>query len=180
MEALTITQQALQLCDPDWQVWRATILNTVGVIHMNLRQYELARRFLGESLALSQNPSGRKVTAVHNLLDFARLELLNSRLPAAFDALEQALRLATEIKSVPLQAEALQALFRLYLAAHDPERADEYHEAYLQLQRQIETERVDKRMGLIRAEAQAEKQRPAWLQESLQFVNLKSSPSSQV
>ena len=176
-EALAWAESALQSCDPARQVWRAFILHTLGVAHMYQRQYDLARREFNESRAMSLQPSGRKITGVKALIDIARLELLHNRIATAFDALDQAIALARDIKAVPQQIEAHQTLFRLYLTAHDTANADAHHEAYLALQSQIEMERMDRRMGLIRAEAAVERQRPVWMRESQQLTRGPFSPT---
>ena len=63
------------------------------------------------------------------------------------------------------------------LTAHDTANADTHHEAYLALQSQIEMERMDRRMGLIRAEAAVERQRPVWMRESQQLTRGPFSPT---
>ena len=166
-EAVTLAEGALKLCEPEWVVWRAEILHTLGVAHLSLSDYDLAQTYLSESLALSQTAAGRKYTAAEVLLDMSKLEIVHNRITGAFNKLDQALRLATEIKAVALQAEAHHALSRLYMIAHDRVGADEHFEHYLRYRRTVEYERVEKRMNLFRIEAEVERRQVLWAQEGL-------------
>jgi len=167
--ALALVEQALQMCEPEWHLWRALFLHTLGVVHMHLERYDLARREFDKSLAISLSPTGRKETAVDVLLDRARLELVQNRKAAAYDALEQVIELAAEIKSVPQQIEAHKILCRLYAAARDQTTADHHHDVYLALKNQIALQRIERHVGLMRAEAAAAKQQPEWQQESQRY-----------
>ena len=164
-QAVTWVEQALAECDPEWQIWRAIFLHTLGVAHMNLRHYEQARTCFTESLGMSEMPAGRKQTAIEVLLDFSKLDLLGNNIPAAYDSLERALAVADAIKSVSLQADAHHALSRLYSLAHDSAHADEHYEHYLERRSHIERQRMEKQMNLIRVEAEAESRHALWLQE---------------
>jgi len=175
-EAQELAQQALHLCDPGWQVWRALFLHTLGVVHMHMEEYDSARSELGESLSLSLSPAGRKTTAVEALIDIARLELSNKRVPAAYDALEQAVNLAAEIKALPLEAQAHKMLVRLHANARDQDGADRHHDAYLTIQNKIELKRIERHVGLMRAEAKVAQLRPVWLQESRQLAHVPLDP----
>ena len=170
LDALELAEQALRLCDPEWQVWRALFLNTLGATHAHLQRYDLARSEFGESLTLSLSPAGRKTSAVEALLGIARVEVVQNRMPAAYDKLERAIALAAEIKSVPQQIEAHKILFRLYQLAHNQEHADQHHEAYLALQNQIALERIERHASVMRIEVEAEKRRSVWLHDSQEIT----------
>jgi tetratricopeptide (TPR) repeat protein len=161
-EGLVWVNVALQSCDPARQVWRGALLHTLGLAHLNLRQYDLARAELAESLEISRSPIGETEVAVRVLIDIAKLELVHNRLPDALAALAQAVNLAHKIHAVGLEADANEALFRLHTIVHDHVRANEYHERYLQLRAQVHADRVDKQMRLIRIEVEAEQQLPLW------------------
>ena len=166
-DAVAWAMDALAICDPDWQVWRAEFLHTLGVAQLSLRQYDLAQTSLSESLAISQTSAGRIYTAAEVLMELAKLEIAHNRITGAFNKLDQALTLATAIKAVALQAEAHHALSRLYSIAHERTGADEHFEHYLHYRRSIESERMEKRINLFRIEAEVERRQVLWAQESL-------------
>ena len=169
-EALALSERSLALCDPDWKVWRALFLNTLGVIHMNLRQYDSARSEFTESLTISLSSAGRKTSGVEALLNIARLNLVTKRMPDTIEALNQAVDLASKIKAVPLQMEAQRMLYRIYASVYDQTRADEHHDVYLGLKNRIAIERIERQVGLFRAEAEVAQLRPIWLEESKQLL----------
>lgn len=163
-EGLVWAGEALQTCNPDWRIWRAVILHTMGVVQLNLRQYAEARTAFTEALALSDAPSGRKQISAEVLLDVAKLELATNHVPAAFDALNRAVELAKDVKSAYLESEAHHALYRLHSLSNDASRATTQHGRYLDCRYELGCQRMEKQMLLIRAEAEAVNRQQLWMQ----------------
>lgn len=161
--ALSWATRALASCQENWHDWRAMILHTLGTAHMNLRQYGQAEDCLREGLALSAKSAGRKYTSAQILLDMAKVELVNNKMPAAFDMLEQVTNLAKEAHILHLEAEAYHALFRLYALLHVHDQADEYHDQFLRCKNQIVRKRMERQVSFIRVDAEAARREPAWL-----------------
>jgi len=166
-QALILAVDALARCDPERMVTRAEFLHTLGMIHLNRREHDLARACLDESLRISLSPSGQKYTAVEALTDIAKLETVGNNITVAVQTLERAAALAGEIHSHTLQAEAQQALSQLYLLLHDPAGANAHHERYIEHKFIAGIERVAKRVSLICIEAEVEGRHPVWAAQGL-------------
>ena len=164
-EALTWAECALSFCDDEWQVWRATLLHTTGAIHMRLNHLAEARKCFVESQSISLSSVGNKETGVDVLLDLGRLALIHNQLHEAISKFEEAVKLATEIKSLMQLREAHKMLNRLYTSIHSEAMAIAHHEAMLHLDNQMNTLRISRQVGMIRVEAELEHRRPIWLQE---------------
>lgn len=166
-EAMRWITQALDGCDPEWQVWRAQFLHTAGVVYMQTKHLEQARRFFSESLVISRSSAGSKETAVFVLLDLGRLALLNNHLHEAICRFEEAITLAKDIQ-LPLQLrEAHKMLHRLYRSNRSDVLADVHHEAVVQLDNHLNTTRMTRHMAIYRIEAELQQRRLQWAQELL-------------
>jgi tetratricopeptide (TPR) repeat protein len=168
-EALAWAERALAICDDDWQVWRATILHTTGVIHMRLNHLAQARKCFEESQSISLSSAGNKETGVDVLLDLGRLALIHNQLHEAISKFEDTVKLATEIKSLLQLREAHKMLNRLYISVHSNAMANAHHEAMLQLDNQLNTMRISRQVSMIRVQAELDLRRPLWLQELQQL-----------
>jgi tetratricopeptide (TPR) repeat protein len=161
-EAQHWAHKALMHCDPAQLVWRAMILHTLGLIHLNQHDLAQARERFDESLEISLSSAGRKQTAIDVYLDRAKLELVNDNRRGAMDELYHALDLASKIQSAPMQAEAHHALYRLYSLNHAHVLAMDHHEQYLAIRHQLGCRRIEQQVQLIRAEAEAHQQQAKW------------------
>ncbi len=169
-DALAWAEQALAACHPSLRIWHASILHTLGVVRMHLRQHAEAFEHMNASLALSCAEGGRLQTATEVLLDLSKLALIRNQLPEAFDALYRAVDYAQRVGATKLQADAHHALYRLYTLSRSTDLANEHHEHHLQLQHQLGCKRMQWQIEIIRIDAQANQQQPVWLQESQNWV----------
>jgi len=165
-EALIRAEESLARLDPEWVVWQASFRLVKGEIHVNRQEYDLARPCLDESLRLNLMPGGRKRFAALALIQIATVDLAHNNVPDAIDALGRASSLAGEAQCPAIQAEAQQAIARLYIRAREWDWADKYHDRYLGHKFRVGIDRMDKQTSLMRLAAEVERQRPMWTQQS--------------
>jgi len=165
-EALNWAEESLAQLDPEWVLMQANFLLVKGEIHINRQEYDLARTCLDESLKLNLMPGGQKRYAALALIQIATVELAHNDTADAIDALERATSLAGEVQGRAIQAEAQQAITRLYIRAREWDWADKYHDRYLGHKFRVGIDRMDKQTSLMRLAAEVERQRPMWTQQS--------------
>ena len=163
-KAMALAGEALRRCSPDSKSWRSTILHTLGLIQLHLHHHNEARRLMDESVALARNAN--KQQAVRALIDLAMLEWERSNRPDACAALMDALTLAVEIKSIKLQGQVHQCLYRYYLQMKAYEAASRHHEQYLACDHEMGCKRMEKQVQIMRANAAVLSKRLEWARDS--------------
>jgi tetratricopeptide (TPR) repeat protein len=167
-KAMTYAMESLQRCSSESKSWRSTILHTLGLIQLQMHNHGEARRLLEESFSIALLIN--KQQAVRSLMDLAMLEWECTNRPAACDALMKALALAEEIKSIKLQSQAHQSLYRYYLQMKAYGAASHHHEQFLACDHEIGCKRMEKQVQIMRANAAVLNARPAWVRDSQSWL----------
>jgi tetratricopeptide (TPR) repeat protein len=170
-EALAFANDALQRCPAENMAWRSTILDTLGLIHVHLQHHAQARKLLVESITLAQQAGAQKQQAVRSLMDLSKLEWECHNRPAACEYLIRALEIAKSIKSVKLQSQAHQTLYRYYLQMKAYEAALRHHERYLECDHELGCRKMEKQVQLMRANATVIALRNEWARDSQAWLN---------
>lgn len=163
-EAMAYALDALNRCPSDNNSWHSTILHTLGVIHFHLHHHDEARQLLNEGIDIARNVN--KQQAVRALVDLAKLEWECINRPVACDDLMKALALAEEIKSIKLQSQVHQTLYRYYLQMKAYEVASHHHEQYLARDHEMGCKRMEKQVQIMRANAAVLSSQQEWARES--------------
>ncbi len=165
-QALSMATEALKRCPPEFKSWRSTILDTLGLIHHHQRNHQEARRLLNESIYIALGSSINRQQAIRSLINLSKVEWECNNRPAAIECLWRALTLAEEIKSVKLQAQIHQSLYRFYLHMKAYDAASQHHEQYLARDHEMGCKRMEKQVQIMRANAALINLRPEWMRES--------------
>lgn len=163
-KALMLASEALRRCSIKSQSWRSMILHTLGLIHLHQQSYEEARRLFDSSITLSLHLN--KQQAIRSLIDLAKLEWECHNRPDACNALTQALEIADEIKSIKLQGQAHQCLYRYYLQMKAYAAASRHHEQSLACDHALGCKRMEKQVQIMRANATVLNAKSGWSHDS--------------
>ncbi len=130
-------------------------LHTAAVIRLAMDRLDEARAILERGLATAE-AEGIRISIIEFRVELGRLAEREGHLDAAFDHLNEALRIAEGLDSPLRQAEVHHRLAELHKANGDFARALHHYETFHALDKQVFNEQSDQRMKAVQIQHEVE------------------------
>ena len=139
-------------CDKD----RASAYLNIGLIYWKQDKYKLALEYLFKSLEIDEK-MGNKRSIMISCIDIGLISISLGEYETSLAYLQRALALAKEIGTKTYESECYNALFMLYEAQSDFEKALYYHKKYTTLKDEIFSIEKSKYIAEMQAKYETEK-----------------------